>query len=163
MRVAGIPPQLITNENMKKLALLTLLAFVLTGAFAQSSKTENEVWNSVEALTKAVFETKDSIALDRMVAADLSYAHSSGVVENKKEMVQAAVASPTKYKNLEIEKGTISIQGNTAVLRHNLRAISVAADGTESPLNLGILQVWRKEGGRWKIWGRQAVKIPAKS
>lgn len=162
MRSAGKPLPLITNDNMKKLALITLLAFVFTGAFAQSARTESEVWSSVEALTKAIFETKDSVVLSGLVASDVSYAHSSGVVENKKEMVQAAITSPTKYKNLEIEKGTISIQGNTALLRHNLRAISVAADGTESPLNLGILQVWRKEGGKWKIWGRQAVRIPAK-
>ena len=43
-----------------------------------------------------------------------------------------------------------------------LRAISVE-NGTETPLNLAILQVWRKENGKWRIWARQAVKIPPKS
>lgn len=147
---------------MKRTALFALLTFVFAQTFAQS-KAEADVWKSVEALTKAVFETKDSAAIDALVVADATYAHSSGVVENKKEMVHAAVTAAANYKNIEIEKGTISIQGNTAVLRHNLRAVSVAPNGSESPLNLGILQVWRKENGKWKIWGRQAVRIPAKS
>lgn len=132
------------------------------GAFAQSAE-EKKVWACVEALTKAVFETKDSVALEGMVNKYLTYAHSSGLVEDRPTMIHAAVSSPLKYKNISVERGTINIDGNTAVLRHDLRGVSVDARGTESPLNLGILQVWKKNRGKWQIWARQAVRIPAKS
>lgn len=150
---------------MKKIfTLAVVLNFCLAG-FTQSSKAEEDnVWKSVETLTNYIFGVRDSAKLDAMVVADVSYAHSSGVVQNKKEMMQEAVNSPTTYKNIEIERGTISIYNNTAVLRHNLRGVSVAPNGgAESPLNLGILQVWRKENGQWKIWARQAVRIAPKS
>jgi len=146
---------------MKKLLLLVFLASTLV-ACSQSAEEQN-VWSSVEALTKAVFETKDSVAIEGLTNKFLTYAHSSGLVEDRPTMIHAAVSSPLKYKDLSIEKGVINIDGNTAVLRHNLRAISIDQRGTESPLNLGILQVWKKNNGKWQIWARQAVRIPAKT
>lgn len=153
-------PSTINLHNMKKLFSIVLL-FVSVSVLAQS--TEEKVWNRVEALTKAVFETKDSVALDDLVNKYLTYAHSSGVVEDRPTMIHAAITSPTKYKNLSLERVSINIDKKTAVLRHNLRAISVDDKGAESPLNLGILQVWKKTGGKWRIWARQAVRIPPKS
>jgi hypothetical protein len=151
---------IINHYNMKKLLSIALL-FVSLNVFAQSI--EEKVWKRVEELTKAVFETKDSIALEGLVNKYVTYAHSSGVVEDRPTMIHAAVSSPLKYKNISIERGTINIDGKTAVLRHNLRGISVDERGTESPLNLGILQVWKKNKGKWQIWARQAVRINPRS
>ena len=145
---------------MKKLLSIALL-LVSLNVFAQS--TEEKVWKRVEELTKAVFETKDSVALEGLVNKYLTYAHSSGLVEDRPTMIHAAVSSPLKYKNISIERGSINIDGKTAVLRHNLRGVSIDEKGVESPLNLGILQVWKKEHGKWRIWARQAVRIPAKT
>ena len=145
---------------MKKFLSIILL-FVSFNVLAQS--TEEKVWNQVEALTKAVFETKDRAALEALVNKYVTYAHSTGLVEDRPTMIQAAVSSPTKYKNLSVERGSINVDGKTAVLRHNLRGISVDDKGAEAPLNLGILQVWKKNGNKWQIWARQAVKITPKS
>jgi hypothetical protein len=149
-------PLIINHYNMKKLLSIALLLISLN-VFAQS--TEEKVWKRVEELTKAVFETKDSVALEGLVNKYVTYAHSSGVVEDRPTMIRAAVSTPLKYKNISIERGSINIDGKTAVLRHNLRGISVDERGTESPLNLGILQVWKKNRGKWQIWARQAVRI----
>ena len=151
---------IINDDNMKKLLSIALL-LVSLNVFAQS--TEEKVWKRVEELTKAVFETKDSVALEGLVNKYLTYAHSSGLVEDRPTMIHAAVSSPLKYKNISIERGSINIDGKTAVLRHNLRGVSIDEKGVESPLNLGILQVWKKEHGKWRIWARQAVRIPAKT
>ena len=151
---------IINDDNMKKLLSIALL-LVSLNVFAQS--TEEKVWKRVEELTKAVFETKDSVALEGLVNKYLTYAHSSGLVEDRPTMIHAAVSSPLKYKNISIERGSINIDRKTAVLRHNLRGVSIDEKGVESPLNLGILQVWKKEHGKWRIWARQAVRIPAKT
>ena len=60
------------------------------------------------------------------------------------------------------KKVSVDIDGNTAVVRQNFRATSVE-NGTETPLNLAILQVWKKENGKWRIWPRQAVKVAPKT
>lgn len=146
---------------MKNILLVSLFFLISIATFAQSSN-DNQVWSRVEALTKAIFDKKDSIALQDLVSTKVTYGHSGGNVEDKATMIQKALASKTTYKNLEFEKSSMDVDGNTAVLRHNLRAISVE-NGMETPLNLAILQVWRKENGKWRIWARQAVKILPKS
>jgi len=116
------------------------------------------VWSKVEALTKAIFETKDSMVMKELVSDHVTYGHSGGSIEDKAAMISKAANSKTQYRNIQFEKISIDVKDNSAVLRHNFRAVSIE-NGKESPLDLGILQVWRKESGRWKLWARQAVKI----
>jgi len=125
---------------------------------------EKVVWDRVEALTKAIFEDKDSVALMDLVSERVTYGHSSGVIEDKPTMVNKAVTNKSTYKNRSFERVSIGIDGRAgvAIVRHNFRATSVDEAGKEAPLDLGILQVWKKENGKWKIWARQAVRIPAK-
>ena len=144
-----------------KLKNFVLIFFILASTVAFSQTREETVWSKVQALTKAIFETKDSSVLKELVSDDVTYGHSSGVIENKAMFVKNAVSSRAEYKNIQFEKLSIDVKENSAVLRHNLRAISFE-NGKESPVDLGILQVWRKEGGRWKLWARQAVKISGK-
>jgi Domain of unknown function (DUF4440) len=146
---------------MKKIISIGLFFLISAAALAQSSN-DAQVWSKVEALTKAIFETKDSVALQNLVSSQVSYGHSNGNVEDKTTMIQKAVSSKTIYNNRVFEKSSLDIDGNTAIVRHNFRATSVE-NGTETPLNLSILQVWKKEKGQWRIWARQAVKILPKS
>lgn len=142
---------------------LSIFSFLLVlGVSAQSSK-ENAVWSRVEALNKAIFQTKDSAALDDLVSKKLTYGHSGGNLEDKPTMIHNAVINQTVYKNPVTERlSIIFVDDDVAVLRHIFRATQIEK-GTESSLNLGILQVWCKEKGRWKIVARQAVKVPPKS
>jgi hypothetical protein len=146
--------------KMKTIFSITIVCLLSFATFAQSS--QDAIWNRVEALSKAVFETKDSIALQDLVSTRVTYGHSAGNLEDKATMIQKAVASKTTYKNSVLERVSIDVDGKTAIVRHNFRATSVE-NGTESPLNLSILQVWRKEKGKWRIWARQAVRILPKT
>ena len=146
---------------MKKILLIALLTTFSLINFAQSSN-DNQIWSRVEALTKAVFETKDSLALLDLVSSRATYGHSNGNIEDKATMVQKAVASKIIYKNSVLEKVSVDVDGSTAIVRHNFRATSVE-NGTEALVNLSVMQVWKKEKGKWRIWARQAVKILPKS
>ena len=145
---------------MKFSLFVCMFAFAWLTSVAQS-QSQDQVWSRVEALTKAIFETKDSLALVDLVSSKVTYGHSAGNIEDKATMVSKAIGSKTTYKDRVSEKVSIDVDGNTAVVRQNFRATSVE-NGTETPLNLSILQVWRKENGKWRIWGRQAVKVVTK-
>ena len=147
-------------KNIKGLLVFSIAVMMMSFSFAQS-KEEEKVWARVEALTKAVFETKDSAALVELVSTKVTYGHSSGTLEDKTTMVQKAIASKTEYKNRNFERVSIEVNDKTAIVRHNFRAVSME-NGKESPLDLGILQVWKKENGKWRLWARQAVRIPPK-
>lgn len=147
---------------MKRICIALLLSVAVAGVVAQT-QVESKVWERVEALTKAVFEDKDSVALMDLVSKDVTYGHSSGVIEDKATMVHRAVINKASYKNRVFEKVSIDVKDNTAIVRHNFRATQVDEAGKESPLDLGILQVWKKENGKWRIWARQAVRIAPRS
>ena len=146
---------------MKNLFLFSMLCLMSIAAFPQSSN-DNAVWSRVEALTKAIFETKDRAALLDLVSEKVTYGHSGGNIEDKATMVEKAVTNKMAYKNTVFEKVSVDVDGNTAVVRHNFSATSVE-NGTETPVNLAVLQVWKKENGKWRIWARQAVKVLPKS
>ena len=143
---------------MKKI-LVVFLILVSVSAMTQSK--EEKIWTRSNDLSKAVFETKDSKALEDLVASGVTYGHSGGNLEDKKTMISKAVASKTTYKNIEFERVSLDRDGKTAVLRHIFRATSVE-NGVETPLNLSIMQVWKKQSGEWRLWARQAVKIQPK-
>jgi hypothetical protein len=130
-----------------------------TVGFAQSA-TERAIWQQVEALNNAIFQTKDSIVIKGLVGENISYAHSGGNIEDKMQMVAKAVSSPTTYKNIRTERISVRLIKKVAIVRHNFHAIQNQA-GVESPLDLGVLQVWAKEGGKWRLQARQSVKLPA--
>lgn len=133
--------------------------FVSVSINAQSQ--EEKIWSRVNDLTKAIFETKDSVVLEDIVASGVTYGHSGGNLEDKRTMISKALASKTTYRNIEFEKLSLDRNGKTAVLRHNFRATTME-NGTEGQLNLSILQVWKKQSGKWRLWARQAVRIQPK-
>jgi hypothetical protein len=142
------------------LILIAVVVFSLP-AFAQSPE-EAKVWARVDALQNAVFGTKDSIVIAELVGEKLTYGHSGGNIEDKIRMVHNAAVSQTIYKNSSIERlGLSFINKKTAIVRYIFRATSVEK-GVEAPLNLSLLQVWAKEGGKWKLQARQAVKVNPK-
>lgn len=147
---------------MKKLSVFLMIMMIASACLAQSA-TENKIWERVESLSNAIFVKRDSLALLDLVSDKVTYGHSGGAIEDKSAMVHKAMTSKTTYRNQQFEKLSIQVQDKTALVRHNFRAISIDENGKETPLDLGILQVWKKEGNKWRIWGRQAVKIAPKS
>jgi hypothetical protein len=145
---------------MKKGLLVTFFSFIVVLAFAQS---EAKVLEKVNALTNAIFQNKDSSVLQQLVSTKVTYGHSGGNIEDKPTMIHNAMANTAVYNNFTLEPLSIFFANKkTAIVRHILRA-KVSDKGTESSLNLGVLQVWAKEGRNWRIVARQAVKVPEKS
>jgi len=145
---------------MKKLLFIILLSFCTSFVFSQTAK-DAEVWTKVEALNKAIFETKDSATIQNLVAEGVTYGHSTGLIETKPVMLHNAVSAPDVYKNLSLERLGTTYAGQTAIVRYILRG-DVLKDGNTTPLNISIMQAWGKDKGKWQLYGRQAVKVAPK-
>ena len=52
----------------------------------------------------------------------------------------------------------MSVVGDDAIARHVFTGESVA-DGKTSPVHIGVMQVWHRDGPRWRLLARQAFKI----
>jgi ketosteroid isomerase-like protein len=143
---------------MKKYQLLfTLMIGILSLGFGQNNESE-AVAIAAENLRKAMLDG-DEKALQNLSAPELSYGHSSGLVEDQTAFVQSIVTGKNDFITLETSDQTIKMVGNdVAIVRHNLKAQLKLLDGSTVTPNIGILLVWQKKNGQWKLLARQAFK-----
>jgi ketosteroid isomerase-like protein len=135
-----------------------LLCFLAVNFTTQAqSKEEQSVATAVETLKKAIVDA-DKAALEAITLEELSFGHSSGLIEDKAAFVEALASGKSDFKNMNLSEQTITISDNTALVRHDLKA-SVENSGTPSDIHLGVLLVWQKQKGQWKLLARQAYKL----
>jgi ketosteroid isomerase-like protein len=148
------------NINRRNLAL-PALAIGLLGvvpAFAASAD-EDAVAKNVEAF-RAAQVAADAEALAALCAAELSYSHSSGVVEDKATFIANATNGKSKWLSLEYRDPKIRVVGPAAIVRFNwVGEQEAVADGKKSATNLHILMNWQKQGTDWKLLSRAATKL----
>ena len=119
---------------------------------------QNEVAERVEFLRQAMLSA-DRGKLTGIPMPGLSYGHSNGVLENAGEFVEAIAGGKSKFLKLEFNRQTIQIDGDTAIVRHNMDGSVSSRGAAPADIHLGILQVWKKTGGEWKLLARQACKV----
>jgi ketosteroid isomerase-like protein len=141
--------------------LLPALAIGLVGvvpAFAASAD-EDAVAKNVEAF-RAAQVAADAKALDALCAAELSYSHSDGRVEDKATFIANATSGKTKFLSLAYKDPTVRVVGPAAIVRfHWLGESEVVADGKKNVTNLHILMNWQKQGADWKLLSRASTKL----
>lgn len=129
--------------------------FFMQATNAQS-KQETAVANAVEQLRKAMVDA-DSVMLDNLTMDELSYGHSGGHVDDKKEFIQKITSGKSDFVSINLSGQTITLSGKTAVVRHKLNAFT-NDNGKPGEVHLLVLLVWQKTDGKWKLLARQAVK-----
>jgi hypothetical protein len=120
---------------------------------------EAAVSQNIETLRRGLFEG-DKAALDRMASAQLSYGHSSGRVENKAEFINGVMTRKQVVKSLTFPELKVAVVGNAAIARHIFLAES-ELDGKATTTKIGVLQIWQKQDGAWKLLARQGFTLPA--
>ena len=99
----------------------------------------------------------EKATLDKFTAEELSYGHSSGKIETKREFVDNIVNGISDFTSIELSNQTISVTGKTAIVRHLLTA-TTNDNGKTGNVKINILLVWQKQKGGWKLLARQAVR-----
>ena len=148
------------NIHRRQLAL-PALAIGLLGvvpAFAASAD-EDAVAKNVEAFRAAQIAA-DAKAFDALCAAELSYSHSDGRVEDKATFVANATSGKSKVLSLKYEDVKVRVVGDAAIVRfHWLGESQAVADGKKSSTDLHILMNWQKQGADWKLLSRASTKL----
>ena len=141
------------------LSSLVIMLSLLTGTqtvHAQSAD-ETALVQAVDALRKAMI-AKDGKQFDALISENVSYGHSAGRIETKAEFIKVALASKSVLKSLNFTEQTNKIVGNSAIVRFMYNGES-ELDGKMSTTKIGVLTVWQKEQGAWKLFARQAFRL----
>lgn len=146
------------RRNMAALGAATAVA----AAFPAAAQTADDraVAQAVEALTRAMLNP-DRAALEALAHDALSYGHSAGRIENKAQFVGNLVERSNPFGEINISDQTIAVVGgDDAIVRHNFTGHTTGG-GRVTPVRIGILQVWKKQGTNWRLLARQAFVRPA--
>jgi ketosteroid isomerase-like protein len=149
------------NINRRQLALpvvaVALLGAAAVPAFAGAD--EEAVAKNVEAF-RAAQAAADAKTLEGLCAAELSYSHSDGRVEDKATFVTNATDGKSKVISLAYQDVKIRVVGPAAIVRfHWVGESESVADGKKSSTNLHILMNWQKQGNDWKLLSRASTKL----
>ena len=148
------------NIDRRQLVLSGLAIGILGVVPAIAASADEEaVAKSVEAFRVAQIAANPE-ALAALCAAELSYSHSDGRVEDKATFVANATSGKSKMLSLAYEDVKIRVVGDAAIVRfHWLGESEAVADGKKSSTNLHILMNWQKQAADWKLLSRASTKL----
>ncbi len=150
----------ISRREFSIAGALALGAAVLPLRGSANATVEGElVAESVDTLRKGVLEA-DKVKLDRVTSAQLSYGHSGGRVETKEQFIAGMMNRKAVVKSLAFPDLQIAVVGDVAVARHIYLSES-ELDGKATTTRIGVLEVWQKQDGAWKLLARQGFQLPA--
>ncbi|HLX42051.1 MAG TPA: nuclear transport factor 2 family protein [Bryobacteraceae bacterium] len=147
----------------------TWIAPVLSGilfaaalpAATNDSKDEKAVMATLETMAQATIK-KDVATLDKIYHPDLTYSHSSAMLQNKAEVLKA-INTPTITESMTFHDSTIRIYGNVALVRGG-DELRNGTPGQMHDNHLNILWVLLRGPGPhgWQIVARQTTRLPEK-
>jgi hypothetical protein len=147
------------NINRRELALPVLAIGLLGTIPAYAGADEDALTKNVEAF-RAAQAAADAKTLEGLCAAELSYSHSDGRVEDKATFVTNATDGKSKVLSLAYQDVKIRVVGPAAIVRfHWVGEAEAVPDGKKSSTNLHILMNWQKQGADWKLLSRASTKL----
>lgn len=142
---------------MQKFLFILLIGFSPILSFAQenSSPKQMEVMMKMLALRNALI-TKDSAALDDLLASDVNYGHTNGLIQTKAQLIRSVVSKEQDYKNIVPSDMNIRIYDNTGVVTMK-SAVTMNYQGKPLDMSMYVTLVWIKKN-KWQLVARQGVK-----
>jgi len=141
---------------MHKFFIILLIGLSPLLSVAQEySPKQSEVMMKMLELRNALIN-KDSVSLDDVLANDVTYGHSNGLIQTKAQLIRSVVSKEQDYKNITPSDLNIRVYDNTAVVTMKSTVI-MNYQGSPLNMNMYITLTWIKKS-KWQLVARQSVK-----
>jgi ketosteroid isomerase-like protein len=134
---------------MKTLALILLATARLCAADEADAVRE-----AAAGWTQAAVK-QDVAGLNRWLADDLTYSHSTGKTQNKAEYIAAVTKGPANYESFTFSGTEVRLYGKVAVLTGYVDVKLVKRDS----FRVRTLQVYVENGGHWQMAAHQSARL----
>jgi len=138
--------------------VLALGATAVTGPALAAAEDEAAVKKAVEEI-KAAYLKQDKAKLEAMTFPQLTYSHSDGRIEDKEKFITGVMGRKATVKSLDYPDMTVHVAGDTAIVRH-LWVSQTELEGKVTDTKIGVMQVYKKDGGSWKLLARSSYRLP---
>jgi hypothetical protein len=115
------------------------------------------VAEALEAYRMALL-VANKATLEALCMDQLSYGHSSGLVQTKAQFLADATSGRTLWNWISFEAQASRIVGDNAISRFLFLGENEAM-GKVNSLKFNVVVVWHKFGGQWRMLLRQGYKV----
>ena len=143
------------------LSLLLVLAVPVTATRAETKAPKAPAGDVVKAAELKRFEAaqkSDLDALGQLLADDLTYTHSTGVLETKAVFLDSLKLGKLQFKKIEPADLQVRVYATTAVINGTAK-ISVVSEGQPKDVHIRFTDVWVSHAGRWQMVAWQSTKL----
>jgi ketosteroid isomerase-like protein len=135
-----------------------LLALLVSAGITKAQSPGKEVEKSIMDLNNAMI-SKDKPVLEKLTAEELSFGHSTAVVQDKNTFINDILSGPVTFSKIDVSNQSIQMAEDIAIVR-NTSSISGTNKGMPLDIKIGVLMIWKKKGSNWKLLARQGFKLP---
>lgn len=143
--------------------LISLIAIMLTVAplaFAQTGKAEQQVLQAEKERFAAMVKG-DRAALEKLLADDLTYTHSSALFETKEQFIKSVTSGTIDYVSIVPSESDwkVRVDGSVAIV-NGVAAVNVVDTGKDLKIKIRYTTIHANRGGAWQLRAWQATRFP---
>jgi hypothetical protein len=120
------------------------------------------VLRDIETVERARFKAfiaADAAAVRPMLGDDLVYCHSSGVCQNKEQIIAFVTSGTQRYVGLDIVAFNPRLIGDAIVINGKLN-MRVEVNGKADSFQAIYTDMYAKRDGRWQLVSWQSTRLP---
>ncbi|MBY0505592.1 MAG: nuclear transport factor 2 family protein [Bryobacteraceae bacterium] len=119
-----------------------------------------EAVSALEKAWAAATVQADATALGKILANDLNYIHSTGLIDSKTMFIDKLKSGQQKYFKLQHEGMEVRLYGSTAVVTATALIESSTKGLKNPPGRLRFMHVWYYSKGAWQLVAHQSLRLP---
>jgi len=145
---------------MRRLVLFAMMLALAPSMLAQTGKAEQQVLQAEKDRFAAMVKG-DRPALEKLLSDDLTYTHSTALLQNKEEFIKGVTSGNIDYVSIVPSEPDwkIRVNGNTAVV-NGVAAVNVIDNGNDRKIRIRFTTVQANRGGAWQLLAWQSTVIP---
>ncbi|MGD0578271.1 MAG: nuclear transport factor 2 family protein [Bryobacteraceae bacterium] len=143
----------------------TLLVLALAGCLAlpalPAAGSEQDAVLAAEKGWSMGVSKPDMALLDKVLADDLTYTHSTGNTDTKASYIDKLKTGKARYFKAEYdsEPRVQILSKDTALTFGRIKVVTLGPNSSQAPATLAFLHVFVKRHGQWQLVAHQSAKV----
>lgn len=138
-------------------SLITVLFFLLVQQAAAQGRDTLGLKQAAHSLNEALVH-KDERALKTLLSKSVTYAHSNGWMERKKELIENLFNGKLSYVAIKPWQEQFTVNEQKGLVKSKAE-YDVLMSKQLLHFKLDVTQLWQWKKGKWVLMSRQSVRI----
>jgi uncharacterized protein (TIGR02246 family) len=141
-------------------AAIAVVVFAAAAAISAAAANDEADLRRIEQQRIAAMTSLDTKALEQLLADDLTYTHSGGQIQTKREFLDMLRSADLRYEKMDEDGVTVRVVGDAAVLTGTANVLVKPKDQDTRHLHIRWIDVYARRNGRWQMLAWQSTLLP---